>query len=421
MFKMVPVSTLRIGAVLASPIFDQSNTKLLAASIPINETILDKLRELGVTTVAVDEADLARLTAFQPQGTAATALPDRQNVRVDLENRISRQLDVLSELELDLNACRRGEPFAAQLQPREARSYDREGMTDLLVRHQSSIVQLDNVIDALAAGDEIDLDLVNTLSHDALMQAAQDMDLFVCLGITPAADSYPGRHSMHTAMLAMSIGAQLGLDQQTLTELGLGCLIHDAGMLRINEKSFQSRRVLSAGEFSEITKHPVRTFELLERNLDQVPASSRMVAYQMHERCDGSGYPRGKTSAQIHPLAKIAGVADAFTALVARRPHRPGMLPYHAIVKMLQDVSRGLYDSTIVRGLLNTISLFPIGSCVALSDGRVGKVIRTTASYDRPVLETWRRGDLHQPPVVIDLTQPEHAELRVTQPLAQLN
>jgi HD-GYP domain-containing protein (c-di-GMP phosphodiesterase class II) len=144
-----------------------------------------------------------------------------------------------------------------------------------------------------------------------------------------------------------------------------------------------------------------------------------MVAYQIHERCDGSGYPRGRAAPQIHPLAKIAGVADTFTALVSRRPYRPGMLPYHAMVKMLQDVGLGLYDAQIVRALLNTVSLFPIGSYVALSDGRLGKVIRSNGgTYDRPVLETWERNDLGADPKLVDLR--EHPDLKVVRALARL-
>src|SRR5690606_27821163 len=116
---------------------------------------------------------------------------------------------------------------------------------------------------------------------------------------------------------------------------------------------------------------------------------------------DGSGYPRGRTAQKIHPLAKIAGVADTFTALVARRPYRPGMLPYHAMVQMLRDVGAGLYDGQIVRALLNTVSLFPIGSFVALNDGRVGRVLRSNgAFYDRPMVECWQRSDLAATPAI---------------------
>ena len=421
MFKMVPMSTLRVGVVLASPIFDQQNTKLLASSIPITEALLDKLRRRGVHSVAVHESDLARLTAFQPQGTSISALPDRQNIRATIETSMSRRLDALGEVELDLNACKQGEPFSASLQPRLPVSYNPDGMNDSLEHHQKSVARLDGMFDSLAAGQEVDLGMVESISTDTLFRATEDMDLFVCLGINPAGDSYPGRHSLHTAMLAMSIGANLGLDRQTLIELGLGCMIHDIGMLRIDEKVFQTKKVLGPDEFSEITKHPLRTFDLLERNLDQVPASSRMVAYQMHERCDGSGYPRGRGAKQIHPLAKIAGVADTYTALVSRRPHRPGMLPYQAMVKLLQDVGFGLYDATIVRALLNTVALFPIGSYVALSDGRVGKVIRSNnVSYDRPVLEVWKRADLDAAPVLIDLSEEVHKDLKVIRALSRI-
>ncbi len=419
-FKMVPMSMLRVGAVLASPIVDNQNTKLLAAEHPISQELIEKLRKRGIQSVAIDVNDLCRLTAFQPQGTSNQALPTRQGIRVEMESRVSKQLDVLSGLEMDLNACIKGEAFTNQIAPRDAVPYSKDGMNEFLEQHQYAIKRVDNLLSMLASGDSVDLGVLETISDDTLSKACQDLDLFVCLGITPSSETYPGRHSVHTAMVAMSIGATLGLDRQTLMELGLGCLIHDAGMLRINEKSFQNRRVVGPDEFAEITKHPLRTFDLLERNLDQVPASSRMVAYQIHERCDGSGYPRGRAAHQIHPLAKIAGVADTFTALVARRPYRPGMLPYHAMVKMLQDVGQGLYDAQVVRALLNTVSLFPIGSYVSLSDGRLGKVLRSNGDvYDRPVMEVWERANLGGAPAIVDMR--DHPDLKVVRALARLS
>lgn len=419
MFKMVPMSTLRVGAMLASPIFDSQNTKLLAAEQPITSELIEKLRNRGVNSVAIDVNDLVRLTAFQPQGTSNQALPARQGIRTEIETRVSKQLDMLSGLEMDLSACIKGDSFSHELTPREPTSYDSAAMNEFLNQHQQSVTRVDGVLSNLASGDEVDLGVLEEISDEALTRARQDLDMFVCLGITPSAETYPGRHSVHTAMLAMSVGAALGLDRQTLMELGLGCMIHDAGMLRINGQSFQNRRVVGPDEFAEITKHPLRTFDLLERNLDQVPAASRMVAYQIHERCDGSGYPRGRAAPQIHPLAKIAGVADTFTALVTRRPYRAGMLPYHALVKMLQDVGQGLYDAQVVRALLNTVTLFPIGSYVALNDGRLGKVIRSNGDvYDRPILEVWQRGNLSSDSTIVDLSQ--QSDLKVVRALPKL-
>ena len=72
----------------------------------------------------------------------------------------------------------------------------------------------------------------------------------------------------------------------------------------------------------------------------------------MDERCDGSGYPRGRKGKQIHPLAKIAAVADVFVAPISPWPHRPGFLLYKAMEHLIQGTKQGLYDTNAVRGLL---------------------------------------------------------------------
>ena len=123
------------------------------------------------------------------------------------------------------------------------------------------------------------------------MRAAEDPDLFVALGISVPAGQYPGRHSMHVAMVAMSIGATMGYDTLALMELSLGCLIHDLGMMRIDRINYHEGRVLGSSDFREIAKHPMYTLELLKHHLDRLPLGTRMVAYQMHERTNGSGYP----------------------------------------------------------------------------------------------------------------------------------
>jgi HD-GYP domain-containing protein (c-di-GMP phosphodiesterase class II) len=416
---MIPISLLRVGAVLASPICDNQNIKLLSARHPITPELLDKLRRRGVQSVAIDVHDLVRLTAFQSQGTSNQALPARQNIRAAAENRISKQLDALSDIELDLNSCIKGAPYSHEIGSRAPEPYDPSLMNQFLDFHQKAIDHVEGLLSNLATGETADLRQLETISDQALENARQDLDLFVCLGVTPGGETYPGRHSMHTAMLAMAIGVTLGLDRRTLVEVGLGCLIHDVGMLKINGQSFKNRRVVGPDEFVEITKHPVRTFDVLEEYMDQVPAGSRMVAYQIHERSDGSGYPRGRTGPQIHPLARIASVADAFTALVARRPYRAAMLPYHAMVRMLQDAAAGLYDTQVVRALLHTIGLFPLGSCVILSDHRVGKVIRGNGTvYDRPVLEVWRRSDLEARPAIVNLAS--EPDIKVVRAVARL-
>jgi HD-GYP domain-containing protein (c-di-GMP phosphodiesterase class II) len=179
-------------------------------------------------------------------------------------------------------------------------------------------------------------------------------------------------------------------------------------MMRVDRINYHEGRVLGTSDFREIAKHPMYTLELLKHHLDRLPYSTRMVAYQMHERSNGSGYPRGRQAHQIHDLAKISAVADVFVALTSERPHRPGMMPYYALERILRGVKDGLYDGGVVRALLKTVSLFPVGSFVTLTDGRTGKVVRSNGeNYARPVVLAWDGNDPAGTQTVVDLTKEE--------------
>jgi HD-GYP domain-containing protein (c-di-GMP phosphodiesterase class II) len=220
------------------------------------------------------------------------------------------------------------------------------------------------------------------------------------------------------ATVAIAIGIEMDLSERVIVELAIGCLIHDLGMLAIPHANFEQERELSDEEFAEIAKHPVLTVELFADHLTSLPFTSLLVAYQMHERPNGAGYPRGRSAEEIHALAKIAAVADAYTALVSPRPHRPGLQPYHAVRTILKEVTEGLYDPAAVRALLRTLSLFPLGSFVSLQDDVVGRVIRSNPDkYDRPILEIWNRSNLKAKPRILDLSR---SELQIERTLAQL-
>ena len=356
--------------------------------------------------------DLATWRDAQPPDPISIVLPDHQVVRCELETPLSREFDAEINRGENLQVEPQGEPFIARIRKHGDRLYDKEVMNRLAQLLHRSSERLGELFASLKTGGSAELQIVESISKDGLFRVAEDMDLFVCLGIAPSSGGYPSRHSLRVGMLAMSIGVTLGWDERMLIDLGVGCLLHDVGMLAIDGAAYQNKRFLSPAEFAEIAKHPVLAIESLEHHLHRVPAAARMVAYQMHERCNGTGYPRGYAGNQIHDLAKVAAVADVFVALVSPRPHRPGMVPYHAVRKILRDTNAGLYDSHAVRALLKTVSLFPIGSYVALNDGRVGKVIRAAGdAYERPIIEAWRRADPLTSRSVIDLSQQENVRI----------
>ena len=346
-------------------------------------------------------------------------LPERGPVVCDHKTMSSRLLDHSIDNGSSLSVSRQGPPFQKNIQRHGAEAYSRETESEFAQQYDQSSQHVEDLVGALERGSSLDLNKTELLTRDSLSQAARDLDLFVKMGINLPDKDYAGKHNYHVAMLAASLGANMGWDKQTLTELGVGCLLHDIGMSRLPEKFRNSSRLFDAGEFAEIAQHPLHTFDIIENEFQQVSLLSRMVAYQIHERCDGSGYPRNRKGNAIHEAARVAAVADVYIALVSPRPHRPALVPHYAAKHILYGVREGKFDGVAVRALLRTISLYPIGSFLELKDGRVCRVIRAHSDlYSKPVVEAWRPGRLQGPPEVIDLAAVSAAE--ILRPIASL-
>lgn len=377
------LSELTPGIRLRTPIYENRldrDVLLLAAGTMLTPKALKNLRDRGASHVRVDASEITRLTGQS----APLARPG-----VVAADRTSATRFALSS-----------ESLLHKVARHRATRYDAIQVNAFSNAYNSAVATISTLSTNLASGSLQDAPELAAVSADSLVRITQDLDLFVALGVKPENAGAPERHSTQVAMLAMSIGTMFGLRPSDLIELGVGCLIHDTGMLLLRGDVRQTSRRLSNLEFLEITKHPAITYDLLSR-LREVPTGSRMVAYQMHERCDGSGYPRGRGAGQIHPLAKIAAVADVYIALVSNRPWRPSLLPYKAMEQIIRDTRDGLFDPEVVRALLRTVSLFPIGSRVQTSDGRVGTVVRTNRElFTRPVVELWQPGCALAPDVV---------------------
>jgi HD-GYP domain-containing protein (c-di-GMP phosphodiesterase class II) len=72
------------------------------------------------------------------------------------------------------------------------------------------------------------------------------------------------------------------------------------------------------------------------------------MIYEHHERCDGSGYPRGLTCDQMLPGAKVIVVADVVEAMMSHRPYRPALGIDAALAEIEQGAGR-LYDADVAK------------------------------------------------------------------------
>jgi len=139
--------------------------------------------------------------------------------------------------------------------------------------------------------------------------------------------------------------------------------------------------------------------------LPGLPTGARFIAYQAHERGNGSGYPRNRTRRQIHRFAQVVAIADAYAAMTSTRPYRPATSPYEAVTRLLYEGTEERFDRELLRAFLDTVALFPIGSRVELSDGTAARVLRANPGlHTRPVVEEVT-ADFHPTGNVLDLSE----------------
>jgi HD-GYP domain-containing protein (c-di-GMP phosphodiesterase class II) len=410
-FSQIPLSDLSIGAVLTTPIFDvdAKRTKLLGQGVEINQPLLDQLNSRGVTRVSISKRDLAAMSAGVPQGTRKTAA-DHTYAPVKKSTEESKVID--SEIN--------SPEFHTEIEDKVVRSldtltdcYDREAIAHEVQQREAQISYVDGLYDSLIKGDGSEVEGLTEVCRQSIESMLRDKDLFSCLGVTPYDGDYPSRHSLHTCSVAISIGFVLGLDDKSLLDLGTGCLIHDVGMLKLDSQIYRTNRKLNEKELALLAEHPLLTMDALSSSDARISPIARIVAYQIHERCNGGGYPRGTKGDQLHILSRIAAVADAYVALLSNRWHRPGMMPYYAMEKMLKSIPEGLFDPKAIRGLLHVVSLFPLGSFIETHDGRIARVVRSTgATYMQPIVEIWNKKHNMFEPELVNLVDETNVKIK---------
>ncbi|MDR1445306.1 MAG: HD-GYP domain-containing protein [Treponema sp.] len=195
----------------------------------------------------------------------------------------------------------------------------------------------------------------------------------VMRNIEPSPDeNYLASHAVRSTIIAIVIGFTLKLVSHRLIELGVAALLHEIGMMKLPPQVYLSRRSLTPQERKAILTHPVLSFNIL-KSFD-FPLAVSVAVLEHHERENGSGYPQKLTGDKISLYAKIIAVACSYEALSTKRPHKEAKDGYTGMLELLKNEGRQ-YDETVVRALVFSLSIYPIGLYVLLSNAKKGQVV----------------------------------------------
>lgn len=129
-------------------------------------------------------------------------------------------------------------------------------------------------------------------------------------------------HSQKMTQLCIYIGGHYGLSRSELELLELLAPLHDIGLLSIPQEVLNKPGPLSEEERALIQAHTEAGRKIFESEENDVLSSAARIAFEHHERFDGTGYPQGLQGHQSYILGKIVGIADTFIALTTQRTYR---------------------------------------------------------------------------------------------------
>jgi HD-GYP domain-containing protein (c-di-GMP phosphodiesterase class II) len=184
--------------------------------------------------------------------------------------------------------------------------------------------------------------------------------------------NYLASHALKSAIISITIGHFIKLPTHRLIELGVAALLHEIGMSKLPPQLYLAKRELIPAEKKALLSHPLKGFQILKEY--NFPLAVSLAALEHHERENGEGYPRKLTGDKISLYSKIIAVACSYEALTSMRPYRQAEDYHKGIVDLMKNAGKQ-YDDTIVRALVFSLSIYPIGLYVLLSNGKKAQVV----------------------------------------------
>ena len=217
-------------------------------------------------------------------------------------------------------------------------------------------------------------------------------------------DSYIRGHALNVSLLAGYIAKKLieeGKGQPGLVDKAvLAGLLFDIGKATLPKEILHKKGPLDEKEIARARMHVSESLKMCrEAGITDKDVLDGIATH--HERYDGSGYPKGLVGPQIPIIGRILAVADTFDAMTSDRFYKNAVSSKISF-NFIMSANETKFDPDICKIFIAGMGVYPPGSNVELSDGRVAIVAAMSAgNLLQPKVAI--KGQDGSPPHIIDL------------------
>jgi len=200
-------------------------------------------------------------------------------------------------------------------------------------------------------------DITETVALNEAIEDTQREVIYAMGEIGETRSKETGNHVKRVAKYSQLLAQFYGLDQKEAEMLKMVSPMHDIGKVGIPDSILNAPRKLSLDEWKVMQTHAQLGYEMLKRSNKSILQAAAIVAYQHHEKWDGSGYPQGLKEENIHIFGRITAVADVFDALGSDRCYKKAW-ELEKIIDFFKEESGKHFEPKLVRLLLENLDEF---------------------------------------------------------------
>ncbi len=190
-------------------------------------------------------------------------------------------------------------------------------------------------------------DITKTIQlHEELERTQEDMIMRIGeIGETRSLET--GHHVRRVAEYSRILATKYGLSEQEILYLTDASPMHDIGKIGIPDSILQKMGPLTDDEWKIMRTHSETGYRFFENSDSPLLKAAAIIAYEHHEKWDGSGYPRRLKGEEIHIFGRITALSDVFDALGSDRCYKKAW-NNEQIYELIKNEKGKHFDPTLV-------------------------------------------------------------------------
>lgn len=325
--RLVTVEDVKAGDILAKDVLLEDYTILLGKGTELKEAYIEKLRDLNIVTVYIEEPK------EEEEAESRLSLEVITILREDVEEKVKNKVKDILELHVYQKT---------------------EGLKEIADTAQKVISDI--------------------LSDKAVVEKVYDVK-------ERSADIY--EHSLTICTIATLIALKLELTEKEIYDISVSSLLHDLGLrYLVLHYEDQDINLLPAKDQEEYRKHPIYAYTAVKKE-SWISEEAKNLVLSHKEHIDGSGYPMGTDV--VSRSAQIIGVCDEFDEMICGIGK--ARVRVHEAISTIRNYSGIWFEDDIVKAFLGLIAVYPAGSKVMTNQKELAVVMKQNPSFpERPVL-----------------------------------